>query len=272
MALTAHIDYSDVTKLWVNANQTTQCSADGDNIGAAIDQAIAARGLVSSGIGNVPLYRTSANGINGQSVAQFVAADSRNSLWSQNAGGGPTAYPTLDDIFNNNAFTIMIVFQAEADGPSGNPGANNSGSRLFNDTGQVVDIRQYTNAGVQELYCTANDGGAKVLGPLVFTRDVAQLVTFRLASGTLYASVNGGTESSTACGNLSSVAGNVWFGVSFVYGGYFTGKQAAIKAWDSGDADAALEAEKNALMVEWGIIADEEEGGAPDFPALTVAL
>jgi hypothetical protein len=259
MAQTLHIDYSDVTKLWVNANQTTQCSADGDAIGAAIDQSIATRGLVSSGIGNVPLYRTPANGIRNKSVAQFTAASSRNNLWSVNAGAGPVSYPTLDDIFNSDAYTLMMVFQAEADGPTGNPGTNNDGMRLFNNTAQTADIRIYTNAGVHQLYCTGSGGTPTVLGPLAFTRDVPVLVTLRYASGTLYASVNGGVESSGALAS-QDVTGNVWFGVSFVYVGYFTGKQAELKAWDTGNADGALTTQQNQLLAKWGIRAQGGSG------------
>lgn len=272
MARTLHIDYgeSPVANLYDARDQSSLASADGDVIVNANDPATNL-GMSTSfalGIDKGPLWRTPANGINGLSVGRFNGTDSY-AVSVQNAGSGPVAFKTVGDFISASAFTIAIVFQAEADSVSGNPGTTNSGVRFMEDPALSLSMRYFTNAGVQELYLQNTDsGGADRVGPLVFEKDVPQLLIFRHDGGTLYASVNDGAESSVSSGNTADLTQNIWFGVSFVYGGFFTGPWCELAIYNTGDADGGLAALKTALMAKWGI----EVGGGSTFPALTVAL
>lgn len=270
MALTCHLDYSQPSYLWNDGTMSTLVSADGDLIRLTQAIAPANRGSYWGVVGPnaVPLYRTAANGENGLSVGELDPSNNRHGIWISQGGAGVgfTAYLTLADLIANNAFTAMFVFKQTADSVSGNSGTTNSGVRIWEDTGLNVSLRTFTNAGVQELY-GVNAGN--VLGPVAFTRDIPQLATLRHSGGNLYLSANGGSESSIASGNTGSLASNVWFGVSFPFGGYFPGRFCEFKIWNTGDADGAQTSEQNGLLSKWGISGG---GGGSEFPALTVAI
>ena len=269
MSLTMHVDFSQPLLLYNARDQSVLVSADGDLLRTAVMPSNSGLGQSTSGTwpDNAPKYRTAANGIEGQSISQWNNGVSGRGILAVLGGSGPTSFLVGTDVWSASAGTAMFVFRQTADSESGNPGTTNGGFRIFEDSGITFALRTYTNTGVQQVYGTVTDGGTNTVGPVVFERDVAQLVTLRHAGGNLYLSINGGTETSITNGNSAGLSTNVWIGYSFVYDRSFTGDMCEYMFWNTGDADGDLSGEQNALMAKWGI-----GGGDGMFPALSVAL
>jgi|JI10StandDraft_1071094.scaffolds.fasta_scaffold87540_3 hypothetical protein len=121
-----------------------------------------------------------------------------------------TAHKVLSDVTSASAFTVVAsIYVAGV--------TNNSANAYSNDP--VIDSGSYfglylKNTGSDyRLQAFVWDGSAKVV-EIVVSLATSYVVMFRLESGTLYASLDGGTESSVACGNISSLINQVFIGLS----------------------------------------------------------
>jgi hypothetical protein len=121
-----------------------------------------------------------------------------------------TAHKVLSDVTSASAFTfIASIYVAGVTNNSANAYSNDP----ILDSGAYMGLYLKNTGSDYRLQAYVWDGSAKVV-EFVVSLATSYVVMFRLESGTLYASLDGGTESSVACGNISSLVNQVFIGLS----------------------------------------------------------
>ncbi len=121
-----------------------------------------------------------------------------------------TAHKVLSDVTSASAFTVVAsIYVAGVTNSSANAYSNDP----VIDSGSYFGLYLKNTGSDYRLQAYVWDGSAKVV-EIVVSLATSYVVMFRLESGTLYASLDGGTESSVACGNISSLINQVFIGLS----------------------------------------------------------
>lgn len=113
-------------------------------------------------------------------------------------------------ISNSAGYVIATVLIDAVANNAANVYQNNA---IFSDSGGFVGIFAKNVSGTTPTFFAYNwDGNADSDSGSAFSLATAYVLTWRHESGTLYLSVNGGTETTVASGNTSTMTGNLRLG------------------------------------------------------------
>lgn len=155
-------------------------------------------------LGNAPGSGTAVNGFN---PADFNGSSS--------AFNGPG---TLDMLINNNAGSILILLNADTAGTA-NAGAPQNETALIQDSNNKL-ILSFSTAGTR---VTLNDGALKQ-HTFACATGGWHLLQAKWDGSNLQARLDSGSFSSTAAGNVNTVAGSTQVGINSTGTAFFDGK------------------------------------------------
>ena len=135
-----------------------------------------------------------------QAARVTKGVNGRHALFFDGTDDFLTLSGTLDTYVANNAYTVFLAVRPREIGTS--VATVNQNDALFQDTAGNVGIYLKQSNSV---YSYNNDGAADSVNTTLTLNDVS-IIEARHESGSIYLSVNGGTEVSTASGNTSSLA------------------------------------------------------------------
>jgi hypothetical protein len=214
--LTAHFDASSAADLYttfVSGGPHTGTPVDGSAV-AVWDHAAGANLIFKQESSNpLPIWRASTPLLPLPCVDfDFPVSVHQRLALTNNAG---TAQP-LSAVISSSAFTLLISFYAET---------ITSAANSYTAHALIGDILGYWGAflslvgGVPKVLAYNYDGTQDYVR-LDCSAGASHVLMMRHQSGTLYASLDGGAESSVASGNTSNVTGNVHLGIALSAGLY----------------------------------------------------
>ncbi|WP_394889552.1 Ig domain-containing protein [Mesorhizobium sp. AaZ16] len=161
------------------------------------DQSGSSRHMAQATAGNRPLVATA--GPNSRACADFDGTD--DILVSSIA---------ISNFISASAGYLVVSFLADT--ITANSGDAWSNHAIIEDFGQFLGL-QLRNTGSPDTISAYNwDGNADVATRVEINAGTAYVAEWRHEGGNLYVRVNGGTESSVASGNTSSLTGQLRFG------------------------------------------------------------
>lgn len=224
--LTFHADASVVTDLWQTdtAGVFSTHPSDGGAVPYWDDPEHGAMVLgVADTPNKVPFWRATST-LLPQPCLEFDGVDDYLRLF---ANDGSTA-KTLDDLITNTAFTVFLSFRAAAV-TSTSPNAYNN-DVLISDDNIYWGLFLGNDSGYK-LRCFNSGGGVHVVEfPIALNTNY--VVMFRHESGVIYASLNGGAESSLTSGNTAATFGNIRVGWANVATTFLTGRIGELAAYN----------------------------------------
>jgi hypothetical protein len=232
--LTLHLDASDTDKLWttwVDGGPHTGTPGDGDLVQAWSRETDGSVTPVSAAYrnGNAPAYRS------GTPLMLLPCLDfdgTNDGMRLTNDATVATLYSS-DYFFSTTARTILGAFYAEsitATNAGATGGYSNHGIVSADDKWYV---NCYNSGGQRKLQFGANDGSWKMVE--VDISEAATVVFKARHDGTnLYLAVDGGAESSVACGTISGNSAAVYIGISGD-AVCFNGRIGEVALYDSSD-------------------------------------
>jgi hypothetical protein len=210
--LTLHLDASDTDKLfttWADGGVHTGTPGDGDLVQAwkvETDGSVTPCNAAYNG-GNAPAYRSGTPLM----LLPCLDFDGTNDAMAVVSDTGVTSYRTPDQFFSTTARTIVGAFYAESISST-----NSSAAASYSNEGVIAgDDKFFLNfrnaAGQRKLQFGGHDGAWKMVE--VDISEGATVVFSARHDGTnLYLSVDGGAESSAACGTLSGDGSQIYIG------------------------------------------------------------
>lgn len=170
--------------------------ADGDAVGSWADDSGNDVDFSQSNASYKPVLKKSANGINGHNVIRF---DGSNDILSIVSG------KVLSDIITASADNCFFVFKLVAVTTSNSTMYKND--CLIADNGGAWGTFFKTDGYVYSYYYSSSTKSAENS----ISTGIAYILASRHSGGSIYQSINGGTENSEACGNVA-VTGDVYLG------------------------------------------------------------
>lgn len=167
--------------------------ADGDAVGSWADDSGNDVDFSQSNASYKPVLKKSANGINGHNVIRF---DGSNDILSIVSG------KVLSDIITASADNCFFVFKLVAVTTSDATMYNND--CLIADDGGAWGTFFKTDGYVYSYYYSSSS--TKSAENSIST-GIAYILASRHSGGSIYQSINGGTENSEACGNVAVTEG-----------------------------------------------------------------
>jgi hypothetical protein len=226
---TLHLNASDTDHLCATAGApcTTGSIADAAEVCEWVAETPADTSAASAAC---PNYRSSSPGMLA-AVLDFNGTADQYEL--ENDAG---TNKVLSDFIANNAFTVIMAVRMDAV-PSGTsatePYLNNC---ILCDTGDYWGLFVRSNGGTPEFQLYNWDGNADIV-TLTAAADTNYIVTLRHDSGTIYGSLNCGSETSATSGNTSDLTNQVRIATNS--GVFYDGRIGAIKVLNTGDAGGA---------------------------------
>lgn len=184
-------DVSSITSWW-DANYNF-FKTGSDKLIRLNDLSSNARDLAQTTDANRFTYIAAPSGINSLAAVQSTSS-------TQMVAAGTIL---ISDIITNSAFTFWTVIK---------PISSASFMRVWRDSAAYIYL--YVQSGSVAL--TIDDGVGRVVSKAI-SNGSTYIVEGRLESGTLYLSINGGSESTSVCGTIASVAGSLVLGDSSNY-------------------------------------------------------
>lgn len=167
-------------------------------------------------------------------------------------GGGThnlSSSGTMADIINADEFHVMAVIRIDTS-------TLDSGS-LWNNHNIVCDGGAYwsllvrDDSGSPKIYGYLYDTGAKSVSLPITVGDVL-VVSWRCTGGNMYLSLNGGSESSVACGNIGALTANFQLAArGSAYG--IDGLIAEVLVWDVSLSTVDRDANITTLKTKYGV-------------------
>jgi len=209
-SLTLHCDASDTDKVFKTLDGGGAHSGtpgDGDVVQVWDDEGdgIADVCLKYNGSATAPAFRSSSP-LMLDSCLDFDGSDDVLVATTQNGG----AAKALSQFISSSAFTAIVAFYAESI-------TNTDGSAPYNNHAVIADnggfwgIHLRDASGQKKVQCYNWDGNADFVELNINTGE-SVVIMFRHEGGNLFASVNGGSESSAASGNTSTLTGQLKVG------------------------------------------------------------
>lgn len=228
--LTLHADASDADNLF------TTFEGDGSHSGTPVDGSDVQVWDNDNGIadvcltfpvsaGQAPQWRSTTPLMQLPCLDFDGAADTLRAF-SQDGG----LVKAISNFIAADAFTILVAFRAESITDTGN---HFDAHALLGDLGGFVGISLRDNAGQKVLQCWNWDGNADSVD-LNINEGESYVVMFRHESGNLFASLNGGSESSVASGNTSDLSGQLCLGKTTLGSEFYNGRLGELAIYDAG--------------------------------------
>lgn len=157
---------------------------------------------------------------------------------------------TLTNFVTAAAHTIMVAFKPLAWSTTAALSAAHANHCIIGDTSAYCGLSMRNVAG-SEIMCWLEDGSYRGV-TLAASLNTPIVVTHRHSGGTIYASINGGTEVSTAAGSIGGLGGTLRVGI-----GSTVGVHANIDLYEAVTYNTSLSADQIAQNVgtmrrRWG--------------------
>lgn len=162
--------------------------SDGDAIGTWSDDSGNGVNFAQSNASYKPLLKKGANGINGHNVVRFDGVD--NMLSSTDSG------KVLGDVITNSTDNCFFVFKLVAVTTDVDPMYDND--FLISDEGGVWGLYFKTDGYMYCYYYPSSSVSTK----RAISTGVAYIAASRHSGGSIYLSLNNGSEDSASCGNV----------------------------------------------------------------------
>ena len=212
--LTLHLDASDTDKLfttWVNGGSHTGTPADGNAVQAwarETDGSVTpANAAYYSGTGNSPAWRTTTP-LMLLPCLDFDGTDDAMVLVNND---NVTSYHGSSNFFSTTARAILIAFRAESITTTNSTAATAEDNHGLFCGSSHWRISLRNDGGQRKLQATAYDGAWK-MAEVNVSENTDHVAVIRHDGTNLYVSVDGGAESSTACGTIASDSAQVFIG------------------------------------------------------------
>ncbi len=232
--MTMHFDFSDISTLYKTYNggsdpsYASVASADGDTIEVArsvfpVSTSDWTAHYTDATSSKSPLLRSSSPGL-GTQCLDFDGSNDRYVI----ANRIGTSFKTAGDIFSASARTILLAFRCES-----LPGSPSTYQPLLADSSGSFwwGLYVYNNGGTVQILHQNHDGSYDSLFGATVAANTNYTVMARHESGNLYVSLNGGSESSLASGNLSTTSGGFYI-AGGSDGSVFNGRIGEIATWN----------------------------------------
>ena len=218
--LTFHADASVVTDLWkTNAPFATHPA---DNEGFSFWDDVEHADIVGAGVAS-PVWRS------GTPLMLLPCTDfDGSSQYFQLKNNAGTVNKALSDIITNSAATLLVSFYAE--GITANAAAAYDNDCIFGDAGGFFGLHLKNSADPRLLFYNW-DGNEDTLS-LATTINASHVAMMRHEGSNIYGSIDGGSESSVASGNTSTMTGNPQIARG-VGAKYFNGRIGEIAIWNA---------------------------------------
>jgi hypothetical protein len=212
--LTIHLDASDTDKLfttWVDGGSHTGTPADGNAVQAwarETDGSVDPCNAAYYG-GNAPVYRSGTPLM----LLPCLDFDGTNANMVLVNNTGVTNYLGSSSFFSTTARTIVVAFYAESI-TAANAGASSATANhglICTDTHFTISLRN--DGGQRKAQLAAHDGAWKMV-EVNISEATSHVLSARHDGTNLYLSVDGGAESSAACGTVGADTAQVLIGRS----------------------------------------------------------
>jgi len=206
--LTAHFDAStaaDLFTTYVSGGPNTGTPTDGSSVAVWEDASGATHILKQAGGAALPNWRSSTPLLPWPCL-DFSGTTRRLGL--TNSTG--TAQP-ISTIIDTNTCTVLIAFYAHGIAATAN---NYRAPALFEDESGYIGVLLSLDGGTPKVLAYNYDGSSDFVR-LACATGTPHVVMMRHEGGTLYASLDGGAESSTASGATQVVGGMPFMGYGF---------------------------------------------------------
>lgn len=156
-----------------------------------------------------------------------ILANGRPGLLFDGSNDVLTSSSALSTVMTASTCEMMIVFRVAASNTNlaVSPWTNDA---IICDESGYFGLFARSNA---TLYGFIWDGAAKTV-TATYVPGTMHVVNLRHAGGTLYMSIDGGAETSTACGNVAVLTGNLALGLRAAVGAYLRGEVAEVLIWN----------------------------------------
>lgn len=204
--LTAHFDASDTDDLWttyVSGGPHTGTPGDGDTVYVWEEAGGANLILKKAGGSASPDYR-STTPLLPLPCLDFANSSTNYLALTNNTG---TSQP-ISAVIANNAFTVLVAFWAEA---IGGATPTYQSDAILADSAGYWGVHLGTVSSVTKVSAYNYDGNQDHL-MLDCSVGAPHVFMMRHESGTLYASLDGGAESSMASGNTTNISNQLYVG------------------------------------------------------------
>jgi hypothetical protein len=212
--LTIHLDASDTDKLfttWVDGGSHTGTPADGNSVQAWVretDGSVTPANAVYYG-GNAPVYRSGTPLM----LLPCLDFDGTNDGMVLANNTDETGYLGSSNFFSTTARTILVAFYGEsitATNATASTAIDNHGL-ICTDTHFTISLRN--DGGQRKAQVAAHDGAWKMAETNI-SEATSHVLCVRHDNTNLYISVDGGSETSAACGTVGADTAQVFIGRS----------------------------------------------------------
>jgi hypothetical protein len=262
--LTFHVDASVDTDLWqVNtASVFSDHPVDGEQVVFWDDVEHTAICLNTQA--GTPLWRQ-ASPLMLLPCIDFDGTDDRYVLENDVTG----VDQALSAIVTNSAFTMFFACHIEA--ATSNLTGAEFNHCLLSDTGGyvAVSIRKSGTDEYRVMFLNYDTGSREI--QLAVNLSTNYIFMFRHEGGNIYASVNGGSESSTTSGNTGALTGIVRIGSAYNAGVFFNGRIGEIAIYNAALTGSNLTDAISYFTTKWITGAPAGNTGDPDYNTFETA-
>jgi hypothetical protein len=208
--LTLWIDGTDPSLLYQTSGGST-VSADGQGVQLAQSGGSIARCVFNNGSGLFPLYKSAI--VNGKSVLRYDGSNDSSTVTETSSVGTAGSTSTLSNVITNSAYTLICAVNvASARAAQANVFNNDA---IFSDSGGFVGLHVSQSGGTLTYHAYNWDGNADS----ATVTDAAAtwvILTVRHDSSNIRIRKNGGSFSSTASGNTTTMTNTPRIGPQFL--------------------------------------------------------
>lgn len=227
--MVAPTDYGNLTGWW----DISQESFSNNDPVQTFNDINGTRDFTQATLGNRPLYKTSIfpTGLPG------LDFDGTNDTMISN---------DIDTFLSASTYSAFVVVWIDVINTTNSDAYLNDA--IYGDTNGHMGLHLHGTTPNAELY--SYDGAFKELS-IAITTGAAHVIHTRHESGNIYISVDGGSESSLAAGNMTNIAGNFKIGQGNSSGGFLDGKIGEFFIYDAARSSGEITALINYLMAKW---------------------
>jgi hypothetical protein len=211
--LTLHLDASDTDNLfttWVDGAPHTGTPADGNAVQAwkaETDGSVTPCNAAYRG-GNAPAYRSGTPLM----LLPCLDFDGTNDAMTLVTNAGVAAYHSSSQFFSTTARTMLVAFYAESISATNAGAAGGFSNHGLVSADDKWYLNLYNDGGQRKVQFGAHDGSWKMVAVNI-SENTNHVACARHDGTNLYLSVDGGAESSTACGTISGDSSDVRIGL-----------------------------------------------------------